>query len=392
LQYSFIHSRRKLLEPILGSPWASEMVLNPSIIQDTTTGRIHMLFRATGPWPEKRVSGKPLPHPIFLGYGWSDDAGQTWQFDLDRPALAPKLEYEIEKIFVTDYKGRKVVNYANGCIEDPRFFYFEGECYITTACRMFPPGPYWEHDEPSQCCPEWIKTEKNPFGKAASENVTVNVLLRVDLTELAKKNYDRAFTYVTHLTNPMFGEDRDVVFFPEKLTIDGANKIVMLQRPFCPEFYPFVKEKLLPSIMICAADRFEDFSNPQLPRQILASPKLEWERNRIGASVTPIKTDSGEWLLNYHGKQDEVVGYTQSFMMLKEQEKGLPIVTHRCTDRMITAYEDWEKPQKSPTPCVFITGMILVGERLIVSYGASDQKVGVLEIDFDALVQHIKKF
>ena len=32
-------------------------------------------------------------------------------------------------------KGEKVPNYTNGCIEDPRLFWVEGECYCTAACR-----------------------------------------------------------------------------------------------------------------------------------------------------------------------------------------------------------------------------------------------------------------
>jgi hypothetical protein len=130
-----------------------------------------------------------------------------------------------------------------GIGDDIEFSYnTEGECYATTACRMFPPGPYWEHDEPTQCAPEWIFSEANPFGKAASKNVTVNVLFKVHLDYLAQKKYEQAFEYVTYLTDPRFGEDRDVLFFPERLEINGKQKIVMLHRPFQPSLYPCVKE------------------------------------------------------------------------------------------------------------------------------------------------------
>ena len=391
MTYDFIHSKRMILEPVKDSPWASEMVLNPAIIRDNKTGRIHMLFRATGPWPQKKVAEKPLPYPIFLGYGWSDDEGETWEFDIDRPALIPKIEYDVDKIYVKDYKGRKTVNNANGCIEDPRLFYFENECYVIAACRMFPPGPYWEHDEPTQCAPDWISTEVNPFGKAASENVTVNVLFKVDLEMLAKKQYDIAFEYVTSLTNSMFGEDRDVLIFPERLIINGVKKIVMLHRPFNPSEYPLVKKEIKPSIMICAADSFEDFSNAELHTEVLAVPIFEWEKNRIGGSTPPIRINEREWLLCYHGKQDSKVGYTQSFMILEEQRTGMPKVNHRCPDRLITADQDWEQPKKFTTLCVFITGMIEINGSLLVSYGAADEKVGILNIDLDALVEYIRK-
>lgn len=390
MSYQFIHSKREVLQPVKGSSWASEMVLNPAIIKDEKTGRIHMLFRATGPWPEKKAEGKPLPYPIFLGYGWSEDEGKTWEFDLERPALEPKLEYEIDKIYITSSNGERVVNHANGCIEDPRLFYFEGQCYCITASRMFPPGPYWEHDEPTQCAPEWINTDANPFGKAASHNVTVNVLWSVDLDKLASGAYKEAFSYITNLTDAAFGEDRDVLIFPERLVINGEKKIVMLQRPFTPHAYPFIKEEMLPSIMICTADKFEEFSDPALPRQVLAVPELEWEKDRIGGSTPPIRINEKEWLLNYHGKQDADVGYTQSFMILEEQESGLPTLKYRCPERLIVADQDWEMPHKFKTPCVFITGLIPIGNRLMASYGAADEKVGILEIDRNELIVFLK--
>lgn len=391
MNYNFIHSKKLVLKPF-ESNWASEMVLNPAIIKDKKSSRIHMLFRATGPWEKKRAEGKPVPYPIFLGYGWSDDNGESWQFDTNRPAISPKVEMDIDKILIRNYKGEMVVNYSNGCIEDPRLFYFEDQCYVITACRMFPPGPYWIKDEPTQCAPEWISTRNNPYGKAASENVTVNVLFKVDLDCLASGNYDKAFTYVTNLTDACFGEDRDVLIFPERLMIDGQPKIVMLQRPFNPSAYPGINEELPPSIVICAADKFEDFSNPGLTRYVLAVPKFQWEKDRIGGSTPPVKIGEDEWLLNYHGKQDAEIGYTQSFMILKEQKSGMPSVTHRCPERLAIADQDWEMPNKFKTPCIFMTGLIELGEELLASYGAADEKIGVLKINKAGLINYIKKF
>ena len=102
----------------------------------------------------------------------------------------------------------RVVNHANGCIEDPRLHWLDGNLYLTTACRMFPPGPYWLNDQPTQCAPGWV-TGDHPFGRAARENLSVTVLWRVDLPSLAARDYDHAFTYVTHLTDPDLGDNRD---------------------------------------------------------------------------------------------------------------------------------------------------------------------------------------
>src|SRR5215471_18801896 len=135
-----------LLEPVPGCPWADTMVLNPAILRDPSSRRLHMLFRASGPWPQKQVSGRPLPYPIFLGYAHSDDLGKSWHADFSRPALAPLCKDAIEDLYVTNADGQRLVNHANGCIEDPRLSWIEGKLILSTACRLFPPGPYWIKD------------------------------------------------------------------------------------------------------------------------------------------------------------------------------------------------------------------------------------------------------
>ena len=52
--------RKKILSPVENSDWASEMVLNPAIIEDPETKRIHMIFRATGPYPQARIEESPF--------------------------------------------------------------------------------------------------------------------------------------------------------------------------------------------------------------------------------------------------------------------------------------------------------------------------------------------
>ena len=69
--------RKKLLSPVEGSDWASEMVLNPAIIEDPKTKRIHMIFRATGPSEKDGLEGESIPYPIYLGYAYSDDGVLT---------------------------------------------------------------------------------------------------------------------------------------------------------------------------------------------------------------------------------------------------------------------------------------------------------------------------
>ena len=368
-----VKKRQKVLSPLEGSPWAGEMTLNPAIIRDKDSGRIHMLFRASGAWPAAKLKGKPFPYPIFLGYGYSDDCGESWQFDLEKPAMAPSL-YDDRKRLINDDGTFRDEAFSNGCIEDPRLFYLDGKCCLTVACRMFPPGPYWEKDDPEQCMPDWAEGMKNP---------TVNLLYQVDLKALSCGDYQRAFLFLARLTDPAFGEDRDVMFFSERI----GNKLVMLQRPVCPNRHPeFTEER--PSIVLAAADCLEAFATGACQRSLLAAPAFPWEKNRIGASCPPLNLGDGKWLLCYHGKEDDQKGYTQSFMVLEETPAGLRILC-RPQQGVVRPAEPWEMPQRFKTPCVFFTGMIRLEDTLLVSYGAADQFVGVMELDLEKVLKNI---
>ena len=257
---------------------------------------------------------------------------------------------------------------------------------MTVATRMFPPGPYWVHDEPGQCSPDWTRSPENKLGRASTGNVTSNVLFKVDLAALSQGNYPAAFQYVTHLTNPELGENRDVMLFPEKMRIQGREMYVALIRPQDPAAYPPELKGLKPSIFLRAAGRLEDLWNSPV-QELLAVPQFAWEADRIGASAPPIRISPTEWLLSYHGKQDEKTGYTQSFMILEEQPNGFPIVRHRCSDRMILPEKSWEMPGRFKTPVIFITGMIRLGDSLMISYGAADQRVGVASLDYQGVVE-----
>ena len=377
-------NRRQLLTRRDDIPWMDTMVLNPALIEQN--GTLHMLFRATG--TNGGDPAGPLPYPICLGYGKSTDGGKTWEFDTSRPALMPKGETDPEKLYITDIHGKKAVNYANGCIEDPRLFRLNGTCYMTVACRLFAPGAYWVHDCPTQCAPPWA-LKPNPFGRAANENLTVTVLYRVDLDALNSHDYENAFAYVTNLTDPNRGDNRDVILFPEQMQIDGKLCYVLLERPSRPDQYPGISAQK-PSIVITAAERLEDFAVSARRRRLFAAPQFAWESSRIGASGPLLKADDSHWLLGYHGKQDEQHGYTQSFMLLENRENDFPAIISRKDEEMIRVAEDWEMPGRFPSPCIFITGMLRLGSRLVLSYGAADERVGIMDLDFDELLAYLR--
>ena len=385
-------SPNAVIEPKAGCEWANTMVLNPAIFIEKGSDTIHMLFRATGPWHEKNLRGLSDPYPIFLGYAVSEDNGENWDVDFSRPALAPKLEYDMDKMYIQDVLGKWVPNYANGCIEDPRVFTLDGKYYLTAACRMFPPGAYWEGDKRRDNVPDWALEENNPFGSAAYKNDTTTVLFEINLPALKKREYESAFRYVCALTDGSLTDNRDVFFFPEKMKIDGKMQYIMLHRPDVPDKFSCAKGIYKPSILIAAAERLEDFVTEKVQHKLLAVSEFDWEEERIGASFPPIRIDDRDWLVSYHGKQLPEYGYTQSFMIVREQQNGFPEIIHRCSSRLLYAKQEWELPDLFLCPCIFTTGGIVKDDELIMSYGAADQKIGMAWACFDEIVEYVRTF
>lgn len=382
---------RPFLVPRADVPWASAMVLNPAIFRRAGEKRIHMLFRASGPGSPFAGRAAPLPYPICLGYAWSDDEGDTWTPDFSAPALYPRLRATFEELHVELPSGRHVPDYANGCIEDPRLFDFDGGVYLSAACRIFPPGPYWLHDDPMQCAPAWARQPDAPGGRAVRENLTVTALWRVDLDALAARRYDRAFVYLGPLSDPGRSDNRDVFLFPEKLPIDGKPACVMIHRPRTPRPYSAdCPDK--PVMFIAAARSPEDLATRAFLDQPLAAPLLDWEANRVGGSSPPLRIDARRWLLPYHGKKDDITGYTQSFMILEDVPDGLPVLRHRAAARLFHAEADWEREGEFTIPCVFTCGAIRSGDDLLMTYGAADTVCGVARINFAALVRFVETF
>lgn len=386
------YSKEPVLEPKEGCAWADTMVLNPALVLDEDGKTIHMLFRATGPWPSANLKGKSDPYPIFLGYAKSSDMGENFEADFERPALAPKLAYEEQDIYVINDKGEKVINYANGCIEDPRLFYVEGQLYLTVACRLFPPGPYWEGDKRKDNLPDWVMDPDSPVGVLARRNDTVTVLYKVDLNKLKEGNYEEAFSYVGPLTDGNLSDNRDVFFFPKRMNIGGTKKLLMLNRPERSYEFPTGEGVKTPAIFLAAADEFEDFVTENVTHKLLAKSEFDWEQERVGASFPPLDLGDGEWLVSYHGKELPNYGYTQSFMILKERDGDFPEIKHRMSERLIYARQKWELPDKFPCPCIFTTGAVVVGDELIMGYGAADQKIGIAKVNLKELVEYVRRF
>ena len=57
---------------------------------------------------------------------------------------------------------------------------------------------------------------------------------------------------------------------------------------------------------------------------------------------------------------------------------------------MITVTEEWEMPGNFHIPCIFVTGMVKQDDKLVLAYGAADERVGLLTLDYNELLKHLK--
>jgi len=390
------HSSGPVVEARKDIPWAETMVTNPAIIKDPESNRIHMLFRACGPWPEYKLEyAKYPPYLWVLGYSYSDDLGETWNTDRSRPAMMPAMNMTPETIRAINVHGKQVVDYANAYIEDPRFFTLDEKVYLTVCTRMFPVGPYWLDNTGDASWnqdykPDWAKKPDNPFGLGVKSSG--NVLYEVDMEKLNNRDYKSAFHVVTHLTDPEKGDNRDVFLFPEKFRINGKEQYLLMHRPVKPHNYPEVcPVEKKPSMFMSVAEKLVDFPTSKAMQHFMAEPLFDWEGVKIGASFPPIRVSSSEWLVSYHARH-KVLGYTQSFMLMLEVENDFPIVVNRCPERMMYASMDWEQPKNFPLPCLFSCGGIVMNDTLIISYGAADEMGGIAKVNLASLVEHVKQY
>ena len=79
-------------------------------------------------------------------------------------------------------------------------------------------------------------------------------------------------------------------------------------------------------------------------------------------------------------------------MILKEVENDFPEITHLYPKKWIVNEEEFEAPRKFKTPCVFFTGAIPVGDKLLVSYGAADEFAAVMQLDFQKIISVLRNY
>ena len=291
-------------------------------------GKIHVLYRAVGDYDHYAAS---------LGYAVFDENLNLLERPEEEPIFGPDIElWEMS-------------------IEDPRLTEVEGELYMTYVVTPtpYPPGAVRRR----LGIPE-------PGERGAAR------------TALAKVENFRQFARLGIIT-PYDADERDVVLFPERI----QGKYAAIHRPsnWIGPGYPVEQ----PSIWFAFLD---GLPGRMYDHKVVMGPEQPWEGKKIGAGPPPIKTEAG-WLLIYHGVDpDHVYRAGAALLDLEEPWK----VIARTSEPILEPEEPYEVEGDVPN-VVFPEGVVVIGEELLVFYGAADKVCCVASVGLDELIECLQK-
>lgn len=178
-------------------------------------------------------------------------------------------------------------------------------------------------------------------------------------------------------------DNKDVVFFPEKLNYKASNEqekmtYLSLHRPSTWVGSAYGVD--MPSIWLGEGESLKSSEKHTL----LLKPEREWEALKVGAGVPPIRTRNG-WLIIYHGvSNDRVYSAGAALLDLKEPNK----ILGRTKKPILQPEEPYER-FGDVSNVVFPTGACIIDGELFVYYGGADKVCCLAKADLGALVDYI---
>jgi predicted GH43/DUF377 family glycosyl hydrolase len=136
--------------------------------------------------------------------------------------------------------------------------------------------------------------------------------------------------------------------------------------------------RLEPSIHVAYSEDLWNWGGSGL---VMSPRQGHWDCFKIGAAGPPMELDEG-WLLVYHGVDSDKV-YRLGVALLEKEDPER--VIYRCEEPIIEPTEEYECVGQVPN-VIFSCGSVLVGNRLLVSYGAADTAIGVATFDLDEII------
>jgi predicted GH43/DUF377 family glycosyl hydrolase len=319
----------------------NEGVLNPAVIKVSEC--IHLYYRAVS-----------KGNYSSIGYCTLDDTFNVAE-RFDTPALFPQFEYETHGV------------------EDPRIVKIDDLYYLTytgydgvNALGVLSISKdliIWERR--GIIVPQIIYKEFNRL--ASSKNA---------LNEKYKRFNDNGEIFERKGKKVLLW-DKNVMFFPRRIN----GKLHFLHR-------------IKPDIQIVCINELDELTPEfwqnyfyHFEKNIVLSPKYDFEINYIGGGCPPIETEYG-WLLIYHAVHDTIEGYVYSacaaLLDLNEPQQELA----RLPYPLFFPEESWELKGEVNNVC-FPTGAIVIEDRLYIYYGAADERIALASVCLSELLQEL---
>ncbi|MBW2981433.1 pesticidal protein Cry7Aa [Candidatus Woesearchaeota archaeon] len=325
--------RTILLEPTKNE-WESLAVLNPTAIKEKDI--VHLFYRAVR-----------SPNYSTLGYAVMKN-GKLKRFN--QPFLKPEFDYEKEGV------------------EDPRIVKIKDKFYLLYTA--------WDGKN-ARIALAVSKDMKNWQKKGI---VSPSITLRESIKITKSKKYKILWQAEAEKRDKdfnLFLFDKDAVLFPEKIN----GKFAMLHR-------------LASDIQIIYFDSFDELQTKRfwynyienIDDYVLMKPKFDWEKAKIGAGATPIKTEKG-WLLLYHGVNMDNGRQYNAGITLLDLKNPMKIIM-RMKKPLFQPEHDWEK-QGVVDNVVFPEGAVQEEDNLNVFYGCADSRIGLAKFNFKNLMDNL---
>ena len=286
-------------------------------------GKIHVFYRAIGEY-QNYISR--LGHAVF------DEELNLIERD-EKPFFEPDFKTWWEK-----------------SIEDARITVLEETIYMTYVVTItpFPPGGV-----------------RIRLGIPKSDLVITRI-------GLAKISRDLKRIKRLGVISPLNMDERDTVLFPERIN----GKLAVLHRPSKWIGQRYGTDR--PGIWFAYLDENSYFL---YSHKLVMKPEYPWESYKIGSGAPPLKTEKG-WLLIYHGVDNNRV-YRAGAALLDLEEPWK--VLARTRKPILEPEEEYEKIGDMPN-VVFPEGAVILGEELLIFYGAADKVCCVARANIDELL------
>ncbi len=175
--------------------------------------------------------------------------------------------------------------------------------------------------------------------------------------------------------------NRNGVLFPEKI----GGKYLMLSRPSDNGNTPYG------NIYISESNDFVHWGNHKLLMKSFHLGYDFWERKKIGAGPTPIKTDRG-WLIIYHGVQSTCNGFSYSMGVALLDLKDPSKVLKRADRYLLTSEKEYERVGFTPNVCFPCAALVNSKGQISVYYGVADTNMALAFTTVDKLLEFVDKY